>query len=205
MYVSWFVFPTLFFSECFSPCSAILTLILRVYVPLLISLSFSFFVSEFLYHSPAVLWLILFAYTSLLRISYSLSLWISVLIFGYIDSLDVYRYVSWSVFLDFSFFVSECLYHCPAVLWLIVSAYTSVLRIIYSLSLWISVLVFGYIDSLDVYMYVSWSVFLSVFSLNAAIGFRLYCYWLSVYRFVSWSVFLSMFLCMCLSIRVYYR
>ena len=49
-------------------------------------------------------------------------------------------------FLSFSLFVSECLYRCSAISWLItVSAYTSLLRVSYSLSLWISVLVFGYI------------------------------------------------------------
>ena len=47
-------------------------------------------------------------------------------------------------FLSFSLFLSQCLYHCPAISWLItVSAYTSLLRVSYSLSLWISVLVFG--------------------------------------------------------------
>ena len=42
-----------------------------------------------------------------------------------------------------SFFVSKCLYTCPAILWLIVSAYTCLLRVSYSLSLWISVVVLG--------------------------------------------------------------
>ena len=50
------------------------------------------------------------------------------------------------LFISLSLFVSECLYHCAATLWLItVSAYTSLLRISSSLSLWISVLVLGYI------------------------------------------------------------
>ena len=57
-------------------------LFLRVYVRLFISLSFSFFVSECVYHSPAMLRLIVSAYTSLLRLSYSRSLWISILVFG---------------------------------------------------------------------------------------------------------------------------
>ena len=54
-------------------------------------------------------------------------------------------------------------------------------------------------------MYVSWSVFLSDFSVNALIGFRQYCLWLSVYRSVSWSAFRFIFLSICLSIRVYNR
>ena len=54
-------------------------------------------------------------------------------------------YVSWFVS-SFSLLVSECLYHCAATLWLItVSAYTSLLCVSYSLSVWISILVFGYI------------------------------------------------------------
>ena len=78
-------------------------LILRVYVRLLISVSFSLFVYECLYPCPAILWLTVCAYTSLLRVGYSLSLWISVLVFGYIVThFYVYIYVSWSVF--FSFF-----------------------------------------------------------------------------------------------------
>ena len=43
-------------------------------------------------------------------------------------------------------------------------------------------------------MYFSSSIFLSVFSLNASIGFHLYCHWLFVYSVVLWFVFLSMFL-----------
>ena len=42
-------------------------------------------------------------------------------------------------------------------------------------------------------MYVSSSVFISVFSLNASIGFQLYCYWSFVYSVVPWFVFLSIF------------
>ena len=95
---------------------------------------------------------------------------------------------------DFSFFVSECLYHCPAILWLIVSAYTSLHRDIYSLALWISALMFGYIVTHCTCICTSLDTCFSVFSLNDSLGFRLYCHWLSVYRFVSWSAFLSMFL-----------
>ena len=59
--------------------------ILRVYVRLLIFSSFYVFVSECLYYCAATLWLFtVSAYTSLLRVSYSFSIWISVLVFGYI-------------------------------------------------------------------------------------------------------------------------
>ena len=47
---------------------------------------------------------------------------------------------------------------------------------------------------MDVYMYVSSSMFFSVFSLSASIGFWQYCHWLSVYRFVFWSAFRFVFL-----------
>ena len=106
---------------------------------------------------------------------------------------------------DFSFFLFVCLWISVPLsscikLWLIVSAYTSLLRVSYSFSLNIRISLRRlYCDSLDVYMYVSWSVFVSVFYLNASTGFRQYCHWLSVYSFVSWSAFLSMFLSICLT------
>ena len=43
-------------------------------------------------------------------------------------------------------------------------------------------------------MYVSSSMFFSVFSLSASIGSWQYCHWLSVYRFVFWSAFRFVFL-----------
>ena len=111
--------------------------------------------------------------------------------------------------LDFSFFLFICLWMSVPLsscikLWLMVSAYTSLLRVSnpFSLNIRISLRRL-YCDSLD--MYVSWSVFLSVFSLNASTGFRQYYYWLSVYSFVSCCAFLSMFLSICLTIGVYYR
>ena len=47
-------------------------------------------------------------------------------------------------------------------------------------------------------MYVSSSVFISVFSLNASKGFQLYCHWSSVYSVVPWFAFL----CFSLSVSV---
>ena len=38
-------------------------------------------------------------------------------------------------------------------------------------------------------MYVSWSVFLSVFPLDASIAFQLYCHWLSVFNWLFISMF----------------
>ena len=88
----------------------------------------------------------------------SLFLWSFLLLFGYnyCDWLYVYSYVSFLFLffafirtsLDFSFFLFVCLWMSVPLssyikLWLIVSAYTSLLRVSYSLSLWISVLVFG--------------------------------------------------------------
>ena len=126
------------------------------------------------------------------------------LFYFFIFLFSVYTYVSW-FFSSFYVFVSECLYHCVATLWLVtVSAYTSLLRVSYSFSLWISVLVFGYIMS-------HWShnnlrLLIRVFSLSASIGFRQYCHWFSVYnKFVFWSAFRFIFLSICLSIRVYNR
>ena len=92
-----------------------------------------------------------------------------------------------------SFSLSECQYQCPAILWLIVCAYTSLHRDTYSLALWISAWI-GYIVTHCSCICTSLDACFSVFSLNASIGFRLYCHWLSVYRFVSWSAFLSVFL-----------
>ena len=79
----------------------------------------------------------------------SLFLWNCLLLFGYnyCDWLYVYSaFIRTS--LDFSFFLFVCLRMSVPLsscikLWLIVSAYTSLLRVSYSLSLWISVLVFG--------------------------------------------------------------
>ena len=53
---------------------------------------------------------------------------------------------------------------------------------------------FGYIVTHCTCICTSLDARFSVFSLNASIGFRLYCHWLSVYTFVSWSAFLTMFL-----------
>ena len=59
-------------------------------------------------------------------------------------------------------------------------------------------------------MYVSLSVFISVFSLNASIGFHQYCHWLFVYSVVPWFVFLSMFVsvsvnaCICPSLYPFF-
>ena len=93
-------------------------LILRVYVRLLISISFSLFVYECLYQCPAILLLILCAYTSLLRVSYSLTLWIPVLAFGYIVThctcicTSLHPYLSvfslWMPLYVFSYIVTYC-------------------------------------------------------------------------------------------------
>ena len=107
-------------------------------------------------------------------------------------SVPVFGYIL--IRISFSLFVSECLYQCPATLWLIVSAYTSLHRDIYSLALWISAFMNGYSATHCTCICTSLDTCFSVFSLNDSLGFRLYCHWLSVYRFVSWSVFLSMFL-----------
>ena len=79
---------------------------------------------------------------------------------------------------------SACIRQCPAILLLIVCPYTSLHCVSVSFSLWISVLVLGYMSLIvRVYMYVSWSVCLSHFhSVNASICVRLYCHWLYVYR-----------------------
>ena len=88
---------------------------------------------------------------------------------------------------------SACIRQCPAILLLIVCPYTSLHCVSVSFSLWISVLVLGYMSLIvRVYMYVSWSVWLSHFlSMNTSICVRLCSHWLYVYRYLSASKFLS--------------
>ena len=129
----------------------------------------------------------------------------------------------------FCLFLSECLYQSPAILSLVVFVYMYVSSSMspLSLSLWMLVLVSGYIiiycmptcTALDPpwynctgwlgvkhqFTYVSWSVFLS-FPLKVYIGARLYYNPLYVYMYVSWSVFLSVFfLTVCISVLLYYH
>ena len=137
---------------------------------------FSLFLSECLYQSPAILSLVVFVYmyVSSSMFPLCLSLWMLVLMSGYIiiycmptcTSLDPpwynrtgwlgvkhqFTYVSWSVFLSFPLkvCVGARLYYNP----------------------------------LYVYMYVSWSVFLSVFLLTVCISVLLYYHLLYVYMYV---------------------
>ena len=76
-------------------------------------------------------------------------------------------------------FGSECPFQCPDMLWLYVCAYTSLDRVWFSLSLWRSVVVFGYIvtDCRCIFPSLDPCFSLSL-SLNTSISVRLYCYWL---------------------------
>ena len=139
---------------------------------------------------------------------------------SFVDFLILQLYVRLLIFLSFFLSVPECLYHCLATLWLIVCAYTSIHPVSYSLSFWISVLVFGYIVThctcictslccatlsliVGVYFHLLIRVSLS-FSLNTSISVRLYCHWLYMNRYVSWSAFLSLSVCLS-QCPVYYR
>ena len=94
-------------------------------------------------------------------------------------------------------FVCEYQYQCPAILWFTVCVYTSLDRVCFSLFLWISVLVFGYVVIHCTCICTSINPCLSVsFPLNASTNVRLYCHWLYVYSYVSWSAFFSVFLCL---------
>ena len=126
----------------------------------------------------------------------------------------MYSYVSWFVLLSLSLFGSECPFQCPDMLWLIVCAYASLDHVCFSLSLWRSLVVFGYIvtDCRCIFPSLDPCVSLS-FSLNTSISVRLYCHWLFVRRYVSWSTFLSLSFVMSVSVsgvlsvnlRVYVR
>ena len=152
-------------------------LILRVYVRLFISRSC--FVSECLYHCPAILWLIVAAYTCLLSFSYSLSLWISVLAFG------GYSVTHGCVYVRF-FFLIGCVY---------VPVFLSL-----TFCLWMCIPVSEYI------IIQSWCIstsfdpcFYHSFSMIVYVCIRLYCHWQYVYRYVSYSAFSSISLYLCLS------
>ena len=167
-------------------------------------------------------------FSSLLRVSYSLSLWISVLVFGYIvthwtcicTSLRPYLslFSLWMPLKIFSYIVTDrtC----------IVSSLGSHFCLCFSLSVSVNACITAniacictslypcfclflclnvyssvriYYHSFLVYMYVSWSVFLSLFSVIVYICVRLYCHWLYGYRYVSYSASLSICLSLCLS------
>ena len=115
-------------------------------------------------------------------------------------------YLRLFIHISISLFLSECPFQCPDILWFIVCAYTLLDRVYFSLSLWISVVVFRYIvthcrcifPTLDPYFSLS-------SSLNTSINVRLYCHWFYVNRYVSWSMFLGLFLSVCLSVSLYFR
>ena len=97
-----------------------------------------------------------------------------------------------------SLFGSECPLQCPDMLWLIVCAYASLDHVCFSLSLWTSVVVFGYIVFDCRFIFPSLDPCFSLsFFLNTSISVRLYCHWLYVNRFflsVSVSGMLSVIL-----------
>ena len=83
MYVSWSEFLSLCFSKGFYYCSAIIIVTECMCIGTSIDLS-DHFCSECPFQCPDMLWLVVCAYTSLDRVWFSLSLWRSVVVFGYI-------------------------------------------------------------------------------------------------------------------------
>ena len=80
--------------------------------------------------------------------------------------------LSLSLSLSFALILSEWVYQCPAILSLIVGVYVRLLiRVSLCLFPWRFLLLFGYIFCISV---------------------GLYCHWLYVYMYVSWSVLLSL-------------
>ena len=98
--------------------------------------------------------------------------------------------MSWSIFL--SLFLSEYISQCSAILSRV--EVCVLIRVFLSLSLSFSLSQCLLIFSVIVRVYVRLFIFISVFSLNASIGFQLYCHWSFVYSVVPWFIFLSMFL-----------
>ena len=165
--------------------------------------SFSLLVSECLYHCAATLWLItVSAYTSLLFVSYSLSVWISILVFGYIlthwtricTSLDPCLFLS-SLWVPLSVF-GNIVNDFP---WIISSSFDPY----FDLSFCLSVSVFAYMTANSACICTSLYSCFSLshcFSLNVYTRVRMYYCSFLVCMYVSWSVFLSLFFfdCLCL-------
>ena len=106
-----------------------------------------------------------------LRFCLSFSQIICISVELYCHWLYVYRYVSWSVFVSLSLFLSQCLNECSAILSQVICVRVRLLiHISLSLSLSLSVSVFGYIivksvcirTSLDAYFFVSLCLWMRV-------------------------------------------
>ena len=172
--------------------------ILLWYVRLLISLSFCFFVSEYLYHCPGILsYDSLYVHILLFFALVILSLWISVLVFGgYIvthwscicTSLDPCFSLSylWMLLSVLCYIVTDCQYIVSShdlyfflCFFESVSVSASLDRVCFCLSLWRSVVVIGYIviDCRCIFPCLDRCFSLS-FSVNTFLSVRLYCHWL---------------------------
>ena len=81
--LSWSEFCSLYFSEGFYCCSAIIIVTECTCIGTSLDLS-HLFGSECPFQRPDMLWLIVCTYTSLDRVWFSLSIWRSVVVFGYI-------------------------------------------------------------------------------------------------------------------------
>ena len=173
----------------------------------------SYIPSECVYQCPAILSLIVGVYV--LSWSEFCSLYFSEGFYCCSAIIIVTECTCIGTSLDLShLFGSECPFQCPDMLWLIVCTDTSLDRVWFSLSIWRSVVVFGYIVTDCRCIFPSLDPCFSLsFSLNTSISVRLYCHWLFVRRYVSWSTFLSLSFVMSVSVsgvlsvnlRVYVR
>ena len=149
----------LFFSECFYPCSSILTLILvgesvNASLDLRLSLSLSLCLCQ----CPSILSVICMYVSKRVQLTqWATALWKIEFLFFYFACIRTS--------LDFCFFLSLFVWMSVPVSRLIVWAYTSLLRVSYSFTLWISVLVFGYIETHCTCICTSLHPYLSLFSL----------------------------------------
>ena len=115
MYVSWSEFLSLCFSEGFYYCSATVIVTECTCIGTSIDLS-DLFCSECPFQCPDMLWLIVCAYTSLDRVWFCLSLWRSIVAFGYIvtdcrcifPSLHALSFSLWIPLFVFGYTVTDC-------------------------------------------------------------------------------------------------
>ena len=188
---------------------------LRLYVRLLIRISFSLFVWMYVEVSGYIITHCSCKCAFLdpcFSLSFCLNGFIRVRL--YCDWLYVYRYVSWPSFLSLflsvsvtSYIIGNFMYMnnrvqlSQGVIALSKFVYACLFYSYFCLSrcLWMSVTVSGYIMTHCMSIYVFFALHLCLsFCLNICISVGLYCHWLYVYVYVSWSVFLSLFLSQCL-------